>query len=190
MTRVLFVLLGMLTLGTASAQAGGPCCGCGETKYVCRLVCDVKEELKYEFDMACDPYCLLGRSDCCGKKKVCDCDSLFGFHWEKIWKPNCECKVRMKHTLVKVPVIKQVPVYTCVVERVCCGCRTRTVDTAATQRILQSGVMPVSLEQPVVELDASLNPIPHSTGENKDEATAAAQTQTTDTTASVSRLVK
>lgn len=158
MNRHWFLLLAVLALGTAQSVAGSPC-GCGQAKYVCRLVCTIKSELTYEYDMDCDPYCLLGRSDSCGKKQVCD-NGCFGFHWETIWKPKCECKVRTKHTLVKVPVVKQVPSYTCVVERVCGGCNSCRVDMAATQRVLESGVMPVSLEQPVVELNETLRPLP------------------------------
>lgn len=160
MKRSLLMIALAVALGTPRAEAGG-LCGCDAgPKYRCRLVCTMKSELTYEYAEECKPYCNLGPSDKCGKKRVCD-DSFFGFHWETIWKPSCECKVRTKNTLVKIPVVKQVPVYSCVVEQVCGDCGRCHVDAAATQRLHDAGIMPVSAAMPVVDLDGSLRPIRH-----------------------------
>lgn len=179
MHRFLALLVIVSTPYTAGVDAAGPCChscGHGNAKYVCRLVCTMRDQLTYEYEMDCEPYCMLGRSDSCGKKRVCD-DSLLGFHWETIWKPNCECKVRTKRTLVKVPVVKQVPAYSCVVERICCGCGRNHIDTAATHRLIESGVMPVSADRPTIELDENLRPIPQSVVETTSAPPAVPQVE-------------
>lgn len=160
MKRVLFLLAAVIALGTALTDAAGPCgCNCSNScKTYCRLVCTMKSELTFDYSMDCDQYCHLGPSDKCGKKKVCD-NGILGFHWETIWKPNCSCVVREKRTLVKVPVVKQVPVYTCVVERVCDHCGCRHADARATQHLQEAGIVPVSAEMPLVELNEDLRPI-------------------------------
>jgi hypothetical protein len=141
-----------LTTMTSQAQAGnhGCCnqCGCG-VKKVCRLKCEMRPATTYRYEAKCEDFCLPGPSKCCGTKWVCDCQSLLGKHKEHIWQPSCGC-VRHRKLLVKVPVTKQVPVYTCEVVDLCGRCGCAQVDEAATAEARARQIMPVSAELPLV----------------------------------------
>lgn len=125
-------------------------CGCTHVKKICRLVCETKENVVYEYDVDHDDYCLPAKSDVCGKKWVHDCKSFFSRRKTLIWQPHCACKVRTRKTLVKMPVVKKTPVYNCVVERVCCRCGKAKVDAQATEQARDQGIVPVSVDMPIV----------------------------------------
>jgi hypothetical protein len=124
-------------------------CGCSSFTNVCRLKCDMKEDIDYEYDVDHDPYCLPGVSEIQGNHWVPDCKSWLG--WRKVltWKPHCLCKVHTRKTLVKIPVVKKVPVYNCVVDRVCCKCGKSEIDAATTQQLQQQGAAPVVSDVPM-----------------------------------------
>jgi hypothetical protein len=152
-TLLALPILAVLMLQVAAddhARPRCPGCACSSFKKVCRLVCEMKEDIDYEYDVDHDDYCLPGVSEIKGKKWVADCKSLLGCRKELIWQPRCTCKVRTRKTLVKVPVIKKVPTYNCVVDRVCCQCGRSEVDAKATQQARQQGIMPESTDTPIV----------------------------------------
>ena len=152
-STVLVWLLTALIAGVACAGERPSCCpkcGCTKTRKVCKLVCGMKEDIDYEYDVDCDDYCLPAKSDICGKKWVPDCKSLFGLRKALIWQPHCGCKIHTRKTLVKIPVVKKVPAYNCVVECVCCRCGTGKVDAEATAQARAQGIMPNSVDAPIV----------------------------------------
>jgi hypothetical protein len=162
------ILVGLLALGgnlglPAQVQAGchGCCnsCGCQNVKTVCRLVCEMKDQVDFVYEKECEDYCLMGKSDKCGTKCVPDCHKWCGFHKEIIWKPHCSCKVRTRCFLIKIPVVKQVPTYRCVVEHICngCGagcCTAQAASPEETQAAIAAaeakGILPVSANEEVV----------------------------------------
>lgn len=160
----LVALLGML----AQAQADQNCtncnqsaccaqCGCGlRPKKVCRAKCEMKPQTTFEYDCKCEDFCVPGHSKCCGVRKVPDCNAWCGYRKEHIWQPSCGC-VRTRKVLVKVPVTRQVPVYTCEVVCICHGCGCTQVDEAATAEARAREIMPVSAEEPLL-LDAGETP--------------------------------
>lgn len=137
----------------ALAQQGSsacPACGCANVRKVCKLVCEMKEDIDYEYDVDRDEYCLPAPSDITGRKWVRDCTSWFGYRKKLIWQPHCQCKIHTRNTLVKIPVVKKVPVYNCVVESVCCECGKGKVDLQATAQARALGIRPNSVETPIV----------------------------------------
>lgn len=166
----LVALLGMLP----EARAEQPCttcnqpaccgqCGCGlRPKKICRLKCEMKPVTTFDYSCKCEDFCVPGPSKCCGTRKVPDCNAWCGFRKEDIWQPRCGC-VRKRTVLVKVPVTKQVPTYTCEVVCICGGCGCAQVDEAATAEARSREIMPVSAEEPLV-LDAGELPNPAQAG--------------------------
>ena len=148
-------LLALVVLNASAALAGqgpSPCpgCGCVKTRKICRLVCEMKEDINYEYDVDYDDYCLPDTSKITGKKWVPNCQCPFKCRKVLLWQPRCVCKIHTRKTLVKIPVIKKVPNYNCVVESVCCGCGKSHVDAQATAQARQQGIMPDSVETPIV----------------------------------------
>lgn len=145
-------ILAVLALAAAADEPSQPrCanCGCCNFKKVCRLVCEMTEDIDYEYDVDYDDYCLPGVSEIRGKKWVPDCKSWFGLRKVLQWQPRCLCKVHTRNTLVKVPVVKKkVPSYNCVVDRVCCQCGRSEVDAKATEQARQRGTLPQSTPMP------------------------------------------
>jgi hypothetical protein len=145
---LLAAVIASVAFGDApSAQC--PSCGCAKCRKICRLVCKVEEEIDYEYDVDCDDYCLPDTSKICGKKWVPDCKSLFGCRKILIWQPRCKCKIHTRKTLVKIPVTKKVPTYSCVVESVCCQCGKSKLDAQATAEARRQGMMPDSVDKPL-----------------------------------------
>jgi hypothetical protein len=148
-------LLTLVTLhaGAVFADQGAstcPGCGCVKAKKICRLVCEMKEDIDYEYDVDYDDYCLPATSKICGKKWVPDCKALFKCRKVLLWQPRCACKIYSRKTLVKIPVVKKVPSYNCVVECVCCRCGKSRVDAEATAQARKRGIMPASVDTPIV----------------------------------------
>ena len=162
----------LLVLGglVAQTQAGDhgccqccPNCGCQQVRKVCRLVCEMRDQVTFEYDMDCNDFCPMGKSDKCGTRCVPDCSKWCGYRKEIIWQPHCSCHPRTIRTLVKIPVIKQVPVYHCEVDRICCGCgcncgccgaATPSQQQAAIEKAEARGILPVSAEEEItVPLD-------------------------------------
>ena len=144
-------ILAVLVLVAAAEEPSQPrCanCGCSRFVKVCRLVCDMKEDIEYEYDVDYDDYCLPGVSEIKGKKWVPDCKSWLGRRKVLLWQPHCLCKVHTRQTLVKVPVVKTVPTYNCAVDRVCCQCGRSEVDAAATEQARQRGAASQSTAVP------------------------------------------
>src|SRR5581483_3942881 len=125
---LVFVALTTVVVNAEPQSSSCPDCGCSKVRKVCKLVCETKEDIDYEYDVDRDDYCLPATSKIRGRKWLPDCDALFGWRKVLIWQPRCECKIHTRKTLVKVPVVKKVPVYNCVVERVCCQCGKSRVD--------------------------------------------------------------
>ncbi|HEX3657716.1 MAG TPA: hypothetical protein VHV55_18145 [Pirellulales bacterium] len=123
-------------------------CGCG-VKKVCRLKCEMKDVTTYRYESKCEDFCLPGPSKCCGSKWVCDCESLCGRHKEHMWQPRCGHMCHRK-VLVKIPVTKKVPAYTCEVVCLCGSCGCAQVDEEATAEARARQIMPVSAEEPLV----------------------------------------
>jgi hypothetical protein len=110
------------------------CCQCGckaPCKKVCRVVCEMKKVEVTCWEVKCEDFCAplpaCGRScgeSGCGTESSCGgCDPCKdGCCCEKCVKPPKCGKVRCKKTLVKKTVTKEVPVYKCVVDYVCCDC--------------------------------------------------------------------
>lgn len=147
------LVLVALIAGAAGAEPPSPSCpgcGCSKTRKICKLVCEMKEDLDYEYDVDRDDYCLPATSKIRGRKWLPDCDSLLGWRKVLIWQPRCECKIHTRKTLVKIPVVKKVPTYNCVVERVCCECGKSRVDAEATAKAREQGIMPGSVDTPMV----------------------------------------
>lgn len=106
-------------------------CGCQTAcKKVCRLVCETKKVEITCWEVQCEEFCpvlpkIFGkRCGCgdpgCGPDKVAGggCDVGCG---KELAVPQCG-KSRVKKTLVKKTMTKEVPVYRCVVEHVCGQC--------------------------------------------------------------------
>lgn len=145
--------LALVVLMTCVVEAGQPSCpecGCARTRKICKLVCEMREDIDYEYDVDCDDYCLPAPSKIRDKKWLPDCGSLLGWRKVFVWQPRCECKIHTRNTLVKVPVVKKTPVYNCVVEAVCCQCGKSRVDAEATARAREQGIMPDSIDTPIV----------------------------------------
>lgn len=146
-------ILVLLALIAGVVEAGQPCCpdcGCSRIRKICKLVCEMKEDIDYEYDVDCDDYCLPAPSKLRGKKWLPDGESLFGWRKVLVWQPRCECKIHTRKTLVKIPVVKKKPVYNCVVECVCCQCGKSRVDAEATAKAREQGIMPDSVDAPIV----------------------------------------
>ena len=144
---LLLPLILAMTVAAAGAESSQPrCadCGCASFRKVCRLVCEMKEDIDYEYDVDHDDYCLPGVSKIKGRRWVDDCNSLFGCRKVLDWQPRCTCKIRTRKTLVKVPVVKKMPTYGCVVDRVCCQCGKSEVDLKATEQARKQGIAPES----------------------------------------------
>ncbi len=140
--RKLVLVLSVLLLSSAHVVAGhhggSGCndCGCQQNlRKVCRWVCEIKEVKDYEWKCECEDFCIPGPSSFCRKPDCdCDCDNDCCRDCQrhlrlcdkgvKEWGPPCGCCVRTKKKLIKVEVVKKVPVYKCVIETVCdnCGC--------------------------------------------------------------------
>jgi hypothetical protein len=144
----LLLLLSAVPLVSAQSLAGhhGGCCeSCGcqcPTRKVCHWKCEMKEVKDYEWKCECEDFCIPGPSphcrveecgecadccnDCCDDCCGCghDCVRHLGgcLCHKKKWGAPCGCCVRTKKKLIRVDVVKQVPVYTCVIEEVCDRC--------------------------------------------------------------------
>jgi hypothetical protein len=131
-------LLSLLALGAVVSQAQADCCpGCGcHVHKRCRLICETKQVTTFEYNCECEDFCLPGRSCHCGTKCVPDCNTWCGFRKEVIWKPSCG-PIKTRTYLTKVPVVKEVPSYRCVVECVCSRCGQASIDGKATQAAQQ-----------------------------------------------------
>lgn len=144
-------MLAILVLAAAADEPAQPrcaSCGCSNFRNACRLVCEMKERINYEYDVDCDNYCLPGVSEIRGKHWVPDCKSWLGRRKVLHWQPHCLCKVHTRKTLVKIPVVTKVPSYNCVVDRVCCQCGRSEVDAKATEQARQRGAAPQSTPVP------------------------------------------
>ncbi len=126
--------------------ASTTCCQCGchaPCKKVCRVVCEMKKVEITCWEVKCEDFCaplpsLCGKNCCadscssgCGECGAC----TSGCCEKCINPPKCG-KVRSKKTLVKKTVTKEVPVYKCVVEYVCCDCCGGGVGTEAPKEAL------------------------------------------------------
>lgn len=154
-------ILAIFALFAAAEEPSQPrCanCGCCNFRKVCRLVCEMKEDIDYEYDVDYDDYCLPGVSKIKGKKWAPDCKSWFGCRKVLQWRPSCLCKVHTRNTLVKVPVVKKVPSYNCVVDQVCCQCGRSEVDAKATEQARQRGTPPQSTGVPTAFQFGNPNP--------------------------------
>lgn len=145
------IALAMLVSSAPAGNHNSACCnqcGCGVRK-VCRMKCEMKDVTTYRYCAKCEDFCLPGPSKCCGSKLVCDCQALCGVKKQHLWQPTCGhmCHKKM---LVKIPVTKKVPVYTCEVVCICNGCGCAQVDEAATAEARANQIMPVSAEEPLV----------------------------------------
>jgi hypothetical protein len=108
--RLAACLVALTLIATAVRSTGSEeCCSyCGchnRLKKVCRLVCDTKKVTETHYDVKCEDICIHGRSQKCG----CECI------------PTCK-KVKTVKKLMKIETTKEVPVYKCVVETICCDC--------------------------------------------------------------------
>lgn len=120
----LAAIISVTVMLPASGRAGEfrcPQCGSCRHSSVCRSVCEMREKVTYEYQLSCEPVCLPGPSEKCGKKCVPDNQCCRGYHYEVEWKPRCGC-VREQRSLLKVPVTKKEPHYHCEYHRVCCAC--------------------------------------------------------------------
>lgn len=151
-TLLPLLMLAALNVSAALAESASPCpgCGCSQVKKICRLVCEMKEDIDYEYDVDYDDYCLPDTSKITGKKWVPNCQGLFKCRKVLLWQPRCVCKIHTRKTLVKIPVVKKVPSYNCVVESVCCGCGKSYLDAQATAQARRQGIMPDSVDTPIV----------------------------------------
>lgn len=152
------VVLTLIAAGNEQPRPQCAGCGCSTFRKVCRLICEMKEDIDYEYDVDHDDYCLPAVSQIRGKKWVPDCKSLLGWRKALTWKPRCACKVRSRKTLVKIPVVKKVPTYNCVVDRVCCQCGKSEVDLKATEKARQQGITPESARMAVAFDDGETHP--------------------------------
>lgn len=118
-----WAIAALLVLATGAKGDVYRCPNCGSCQHrsVCKPKCEMREKVTYEYQLECEPICLPGPSAKCGTKCVPDDRSCRGFHWEVIWKPRCGC-VREQRTLVKKPVRKKEPHYSCEYLCVCCNC--------------------------------------------------------------------
>ncbi len=119
--------------------SAGKCCHCGSCapcKKVCRIVCEMKKVEITCWDVECEDFCpllpRLGRdpcspsasSDCTPEPSCCgSCGPCTSGCPERCIKPPKCGLMRTKKKLVKRTVTREVPVYKCVVECVCCDCR-------------------------------------------------------------------
>jgi hypothetical protein len=135
-------------------QANNYCCSscgcCQQPRKVCRLKCEMKPVTTFEYGCECEDVCMPGPSKRCGSCWVPDCSAWCGCRKEIKWQPTCSCHIRKRVYLTKVPVTKDVPVYTCVVECVCTGCGCCQVDQKATEEARAKNIMPASAEEPIV----------------------------------------
>lgn len=138
--------------GDPGCSAGARCgqCGChAPCKKVCRVVCEMKKVEITCWEVKCEDFCaplprLCGRGcggdpgcgDCGAEPSCGNCDSCKAGCGEKCIQPPKCGKVRSKKTLVKKTVAKEVPVYKCVVEYVCCDCSGCGVGTEAPKEAL------------------------------------------------------
>jgi len=140
----------------SQAQAGHHCCpqcGCSNVKKVCRLVPEIKKTTTFCYDVECEDFCLPGPSPCCGKKCVPNtcCGIGTGYHKEHIYGKPCFCgHIRTRKVLVKIPVTREMKVWSCKVERVCCGCGCAQLDAKGTAEARANEILPASAEQPIV----------------------------------------
>ena len=153
-TLLIMTLVAMGAL-VSQAQAGHHCgcpsCGCSNIKKVCRLVPDVKKTTTFCYDCKCEDFCIPGPSKCCGWKCVPNACPCTGSHKEPNEGKPCFCgKVRTRKVLVKIPVTKETKVWTCKVERVCCGCGCAQLDAKATTEARAQEIMPASAEEEIV----------------------------------------
>jgi hypothetical protein len=102
---------------TCCAHCGCHCC----LKPVCRIVCETKEVKETVYECACEDFCVPGPSKQVGC--YCETDPNCPCHIEQkpIYKP-CWCDMFHRKKLVKKEIVKEVPVYKCVVEYVCADC--------------------------------------------------------------------
>jgi hypothetical protein len=142
----------------AQAQAGHRhCCGncgCNTCNMRCRLVCEEKNVITYDWAVDCEPYCLPGIGGCkVGEVCLRDAQTCHGCRIEGIWKPNCCNKIKIRRTPVKIPIVTKVPSYRCVVECICGNCGHCSTDlqasAEATQELEAQGVIPTSAETAV-----------------------------------------
>jgi hypothetical protein len=154
LSMIMLIALGaFVSQAQAGHHCGCPSCGCARVKKICRLVEDVKKTTVFCYKVECEDFCIPGPSPCCGTKCVpndCPCIGT-GFHKEIIFGKPCGCgKIRTKKSLVKVPVDKEMRIWTCKVERVCCGCGCAQLDAKATAEARAQEIIPASAEEPIV----------------------------------------
>lgn len=181
------VLLSAIAFGSllaqADAQQGCPTCsqpdccshcGCGQcSKKVCRLKCEMRPVTTFRYECKCEDFCVPGPSKYCGKCKVPDCNARCGYRTETKWQPTCGC-VRTRKLLVKVPVTKQVPTYTCEVVNICGGCGHAQIDEAATAEARAKEIIPTSADMPLVfEMGGAAELTPATPAERQTAETAA-----------------
>jgi hypothetical protein len=189
-------IMTLVALGTlvSQAQAGRHCgcpeCGCPNVKKVCRLVQETRKTTTFCYDVICEDYCLPGPAKCCGKKCVPNtcCGIGTGFHTEHITGKPCFCgHIRTRKNLVKIPVTKETKVWTCKVERVCCGCGCAQLDAKATTEARAQEILPASAEQPIVldehsSFEENVAVVPATVDEHVDASSEAQAVQQTSAT--------
>jgi hypothetical protein len=148
-------ILTLLAIGTLVSQAqagcGCPSCGCGHVKKVCRLVQETKKTTTYCYSSECEDYSTPGPSPCCGKKCVPNDCPCTGTHKEHIYGKPLFCgHPRTRKVLYKTPVTKETKVWTCKVERVCCGCGYSQLDAKATTEARAQEILPASAQEEIV----------------------------------------
>ena len=100
---------------TGATASGEPCCGCCphcgcRLVAVCNICCTTKKVTEYKYRCTSQDKCIPGVTPVCKRHDCCENDC------------GGRCTVKEINKLVKVPVTKEVPVRTCVVEWVCPRC--------------------------------------------------------------------
>jgi len=115
----------LVSLAVWNARAGEGCgcgcphCGCSNVAKVCRLVPQVTKVPCVEYSCKCGDICVPGRSICCGKECVTDCDGHT--HHQNVFMPTCG-KVYATVVPQKTTTMVEKCTYKCVVETVCGQC--------------------------------------------------------------------
>jgi hypothetical protein len=130
--KSIMVSLAMLTLSCAAPRMAAAecrlgnccaCCGCEcQCCKVCKLVPEIRKEVKVCYKCECEDFCVPGKSCIVGWKcvpKDCGCGNRF--LPEPIWKPSCGC-VRTRKKLIKIEELKEVKGFKCVVIKMCPQC--------------------------------------------------------------------
>lgn len=116
--------LALLAVGFLAAAgwafAGEPCChqcGAGNACRVCRLVCDMKETVKVDYECACEDFCIPGPSHRCRQESCGDCDTP-----KFTWHPT-SARIASRKVLVRKERTVKTPTYRWEVQYLCPQCK-------------------------------------------------------------------